>query len=651
MSSTFVGAQSHTVPMAAVVATDDPDAIEAAERREPPMITATLVLPRLRSDEVTAPAKPRARRRLWVDAGVFVAFVLIAFAVTYQYWLTGHVSAGDVSDQAFFEYMLAHGAHSLVHLSNPLFASQLNVPVGVNLMDNTSILALAIPLTPITLWLGPATSFALLMTFGLAATAGAWYFVLSRHVVTSRSAAIIGGLVAGFGPGMISHTTGHPNIIAQFLVPFIAWQTLRLREPGRALRNGLGLGALAVVQVFINEEVLFNLAFGLAVFIAMIAVSKRRTISADVRPFLAGLGVAVAFSAVLLAYPLWWQFFGPNTYHGLSAGVKAFSTDVAAFPAFGTQSIFGSITNDAHLSQSIAEQNTFFGWPMLIAVVAAIYWLRRQVVARALAAAGLVLALLSLGATIKVDGHDTGIPGPWRLVGNLPVFNAAVPTRISLLILPIVATLIALAHDKAMVITRTKATSKIAARPRARQMRFAWCFLVGLALVASIPTPIPTQKLAPTPAFISSGEFRAYVSLTQTVLPVPLPGPGVVDSMFWAARSNLAFQLPRGYFLGPDPTSHDVAFFGAPARPTAVLIADVISDDEPAIVQKSDRKAAIADLRFWHVAVIVQTPNGPADKALRTTISDLVGAKPKFIGGVWVWDVRKLTAGKATSDL
>lgn len=607
-----------------------------------------------RSTTAKADEAPAARGWRWREAGVYAAFLLIAFWITNQYWIGGHVSAVDVSDQAFFEYMLAHGAQAITHFTNPFYTVQLNVPVGVNLMVNTSILALAIPLAPITLLFGPQVSFALLMTLGLAGTAGAWYFLLSRQVVTSRSAAVVGGLIAGFGPGMISHANGHPNIIAQFLVPFIAWRTLKLREAGRSIRNGLILGLLVIIQVFINEEVLFIVALGLAVFVGAIALSRRSTLRAEIRPFLTGLSVAIGVAAVVLAYPLWWQFFGPNTYRGLSVGVKAFSTDLAAFPAFATRSVFGSFTNNPKLAQSAAEQNTFLGWPLLLACGVAIYWLRRHVVARALAITGFVLGVLSLGPTIKLNGRSTGIPGPWRLLNDLPVFNSAVPTRFSLLVLPIVAVLVALAHDKALSLdapAHPLASSTAGTRARARQARFAWCLLLVLALVAVIPTPVPTQKVAPTPAFFSTGEWKNYVPAGETVLPVPLPAPSVVDAMFWAARSDLSFSMPRGYFLGPDPDHGNVAFFGAPARPTASLIENVILQNMSVIVHRSDRKAAIVDLRYWRVAAIVLVPGTPADKPLRETISDLIGIKPKFIDGVWVWNVKRLVAGHSSADL
>ncbi len=82
----------------------------------------------------------------------------------------------------------------------------------------------------------------LLLTLGLAGTAAAWYWVLSRHLVRSRLAAWLGGLWCGFCPAMIAHANGHINFVSQYVVPFIVYQALRLREPGRVLRGGVASG-------------------------------------------------------------------------------------------------------------------------------------------------------------------------------------------------------------------------------------------------------------------------------------------------------------------------------------------------------------------------------------------------------------------------
>ena len=129
------------------------------------------------------------------------------------------------------------------------------------------MLALTLAVAPITHFLGVGVSMVLLLTLGLAGTAAAWYWVLSRHLVRSRPAAWIGGLWCGFAPAMVSHANGHVNFVSQFVVPFIVWQVLRLREPGRVVRGGVILGLLVVLQVFINEETLLFTALTLGVFV------------------------------------------------------------------------------------------------------------------------------------------------------------------------------------------------------------------------------------------------------------------------------------------------------------------------------------------------------------------------------------------------
>src|SRR5947207_217552 len=102
---------------------------------------------------------------------------------------TGRELRDNKQDQIFFEWVLSHGARVLSHGDNPFFADQLNVPHGVNLMANTSILGAALPLAPVTLLFGPAVSVLVLLTLGPAGTATAWYLVLSREIVRTRLAA------------------------------------------------------------------------------------------------------------------------------------------------------------------------------------------------------------------------------------------------------------------------------------------------------------------------------------------------------------------------------------------------------------------------------------------------------------------------------
>ncbi len=146
--------------------------------------------------------------------------------------------ADNYQDQVFFEWVLTHAARLFTHGDSPIFTDQLNAPLGVNLMANTSILGLALPLAPITLLFGAPVTFAIISTLAPAGTAFSWFFMLQRcEVVRSRTAAYLGALFCGFAPAMVSQTTGHPNIAGQYLIPLVLWAVFRLREPGGCLRR------------------------------------------------------------------------------------------------------------------------------------------------------------------------------------------------------------------------------------------------------------------------------------------------------------------------------------------------------------------------------------------------------------------------------
>nr|BFE75171.1 hypothetical protein GCM10020092_084720 [Actinoplanes digitatis] len=286
-------------------------------------------------------AVPEMRTRGYVDVWALTSYLVLAVIVLIQLWISpgGRVLAANDDDHGFFSFVMAHGERVLFHGANPLFSDRMNVPDGVNMMANTTVLALSLPMAPVTHFLGVGVSVVLLLTLGLASTAFAWYWVLSRHLVTGPVAAWIGGLWCGFAPTMVSHANGHINFVSLFVVPFIVWQVLRLREPGRAVRGGIVLGLLVVLQVFINEETLLFTALTLGVFVAAYAALAWRTAVGYARRFAAGLAVAAGTALVFLAYPLWFQFNGPQSYSGQPFEPGKFVTDLLALGAYARQSL------------------------------------------------------------------------------------------------------------------------------------------------------------------------------------------------------------------------------------------------------------------------------------------------------------------------
>ncbi|WP_433076022.1 hypothetical protein ACQP1P_30620 [Dactylosporangium sp. CA-052675] len=399
-------------------------------------------------------------REVRAAAVALLTYVVCAVLVLQHLWADpqGRMFADNTQDQIFFEWVLTHAARFFTHGDNPFFTDQLNAPVGVNLMANTSVLGLALPLAPVTLLFGAGVTFVLIDTIALAGTAAAWYFILSRHVVTSRAAAWVGGLFCGFAPSMISQSTGHPNIAGQFLIPFIVWNVLRLREPGPVLRRGLVLGAVVLYQCFINEEVLFLTAVAMAVFL-LVYLHPRDYLPA-IRSALPAVLVGAVAAGVLLAVPLYHQFFGPQAYRGLPDFVHGFSSDLGSFQAFSRRSILAP--DDLGVIEKMGgatEENTFFGLPLLGLTLAATVALWRQRAARALFATALVFAVLSLGTVVRYNGQETSWHGPWKWVHELPLFDSVVPTRLGLVIAPLLGVLLAMVVDRFVVGVPAPATA------------------------------------------------------------------------------------------------------------------------------------------------------------------------------------------------
>jgi hypothetical protein len=580
-----------------------------------------------------------ANRHLWA----VTAYLALAGWVTERFWLhLGRYSVADNGqDHIQFEYYLVWATRVVTKLENPFHLARMNVPDGVNLMANTPAYGLTIPLVPVTLLFGPQVSFAVMTMIAIGGTAAAWYWLFYRHLVGSWIAALVGGAFCGFGPGMLAQALAHPNIAAQFVVPLILAQLIMLRIPGRTVRRGLVLGLLITYQAFINEEILFFTALCCAVFFGTWALARRRDAAKAARSFLGGLGIAAGVAGALLAYPLRHQFSGPGAYHGMWYGAERFGADLRSYVLFSSRSIAGSPGN-ARFSEVVAEQNAYFGWPLLVAcaVLIATMWRRRPALVLAVCVTGAFAFLMSLGPRLIVNGHRSTIPGPYNVVFHLPLFDSVIATRWSLALIPMVATLLALWLDTML------AAARRAPRDQAGAMRVVAAALVIVALLPLAPRRIDTNVALPIPRFFSSGEWRGYVPAGRTVVPVPLASNAQGEEpMRWAAETGVEPAMPGGYFLGPDPrTPERRSMFGSPPRPTSNLFIRVDRSGRVPRITATDRANAVADLRYWRAGIVVVPAERSHEKALRELVTRLLGFEPAWRNGVWVWDVRYLAS-------
>jgi hypothetical protein len=615
-------------------------------------VTSTAPATASRPDEPDEPAKPARgvppasrwlrlgtvlRRPAAIDLGVVLLFLIFAGWLTHGLWPNPgtRVLSLNAEDQTLYEWFLAHDSRILFG-DFSLVTDRLNAPDGVNLMANTSVIAIGALFAPVTVAFGVPAAFALIVATNLALTAGAWYLLFARVLGLRRAAAAVGGFVCGFAPGMVSQSISHLHMSAQWLVPAIVWLVIRMARAAdpehpdgaagwrrRLLIASIGLGALVSVQVFVGEEVLFLTAVTLAVFSLGYAAADRDGARRVWPRFGAGLLVAAGVGTTLLAYPLTVQFAGPQSVSGGLFSPDYFSADLASYPAISALSVLGS---DAatRLTTGPSEYNTFLGWPLLLVTVGCVAWLRRRPVIAASVVAGAAMAWLSLGPRVVVSGVHTGIWAPYELLRGLPIVEGALPMRFALALIPLIGTVLGVAVDRAL-------------RSPTPAVRLGVAALVLAALLPIIPAPLPTAARPPVPTFITSGHWRQCMPAGGVLVPVPLPTPQRPDPMRWAAAANAEFGLPEGFFIGPYAGAGK-ASIGTASRPTSALIAKVAQTGQVPPIGADQVAQAARDVDFWGASCVALATAEPNAGPLRATLEGLFGpARP--IADAWVWRV------------
>jgi dolichyl-phosphate beta-glucosyltransferase len=576
------------------------------------------------------------------DAVAAVLFLAMAVALySGRFFDPAHRYLTDsLQDQNQWEWFFAVTADNVAHLRNPLFSDLQGVPEGVNLMANTAMLGLSVPLTPATLLLGPAVTLSLVTTLGLAATAAAWYWLIVRRLVAQRGAAFAGATLAAFAPPMVSHANAHPNFVVLFMIPLIVDRALRLcggTRNTRTTRDAVILGLMAAYQLFLGEEALLLAALGMLLFTAGYAAVRPRAARQAVRPLLRGLAVAAAVCLPLVVYPLAWQFSGPQSYthidHGLGTGTgtgPGTANTVRALLTFAERSLLaGDADRAAALSLNPTEQNAFYGWPLLLLALAITVRLWRRPAVRALAFTAAGAAVLSLGPRVNVPLTGTTVPGPWALLADRPLFESVIESRVAMICAPVLGMLLALAIGRL-------------ATARSLGTQYAGLLAIGLALLPLVPAPLRSEPRAEVPAFFTDGTWKAYVRPGESLVPVPLPEPAAAEALHWQTAAGLGFPMPGGYFNGPYGDGDRSGVYGVPLRWTASVLQDVRATGVAPVVDERGRAETRTDLAYWKAGALVLVPQ-PRDGVLRTTVEKLVGRPGRWVDGVWVWDLHEGT--------
>ncbi|MDQ2961405.1 MAG: hypothetical protein M3R48_10220 [Candidatus Dormibacteraeota bacterium] len=565
----------------------------------------------------------RRRRR---HALVLLGFVVLAALIFLPADLhaTSVMIGATTADNSQHVWFLRWLPYALATHQNPLFTTNLIEPGGVNLMWNTWIPLPALLLSPLTLLLGPVASFDIAVTLGVALSAWCAYLAAVR-LLRRRLAAVAAGAAYGFSPFLFDQSyTGHSNMVIAVVPPLmliVLDTVLRGNTPAR--RAGLLFGALMIAQFLITEELLASEALMILVGLACLAVMNRGQVRQRLPHVVRSLLWALALFIPVVAYPVWFQFFGPLVPHQLLTSKNFFVTDLLnVFLPTTSQGLEPSFARDVanHYAGNSGEWGGYIGLPMLAVVgwTAWRHWERPLV--RFLCVGALAALVLSFGSTLHVGGVDTHIPLPGLVLEHLPILENLVPARFAVYVALLCALLFGVFIDSLP--------------SRVQTVRWTLVSTVLIAATFVPPLPFPTRPAA-TPTFFTSSPTALPPG--RDVLVVPFSHDFYsTQAVLWQAEAGMSFSMPEGYIIDRQPNG--AAGQGpAPSLTSATLVAIAAGTETGAQVPAPQRAQMLRELRSWHISEVVL---GPMDHgaAMREFLVGLLGGQPVDVAGAAVWD-------------
>lgn len=458
---------------------------------------------------------------------------------------------GDPSQMAWF---FGWTAHALATGHNPFFTSAANAPHGLNLAQMTSMPLLGVLFAPVTLLIGPVVSVNVCFALAMPASAASAYLVF-RHWKIWPPAAALGGLVFGFSPYMIYEGSLHLNLLFVPLVPLIVATLVELfRRPRHPLRWGAALGGLVVAQYFISSEVLaltvlMSIA-GLMMVGASWAQTRRDELGAALRPAVKGVAVAAGIALVVLSYPIWFGFDGPQHYSGLlPLSSPVFDAHVGQFVLATPLQLVHPALGNAGASQpgnSYFLEGAYLGLGVLAALAVLLWVCRRSPRVRLAAVLGAISVVLSFGAYADVNGKAA--PLPFLVLSKVPMLADIVPLRFALTTAACVAALVAFALDTIHREGARRPHGAAHSKPTNWRANAALAAVSLAVVVTWLPAwPYASQSVQKLPPAV----VATLPADDPLVLTYPYPLPEHDSAMLWQAEAGFPFRLSGAYAWVP----------------------------------------------------------------------------------------------------
>jgi hypothetical protein len=566
---------------------------------------------------------------------VGLVYVALGFVLWVHAWSAGattHTLCG-CGDPALFTWFFQWPATALAHGENPFFSTALFHPGGINLLAQTSVTGLSIPLVPVTWIWGPVASLNVACTLTPAVTAFT-AFVAVRRWAPWTPAAFVGGLLYGFSPLVLTSLEfAHLMTAALMLLPLIliALDEILLRQRHSAVWSGVLLGLLFAVQFFLSSELLALTALvavlGVLVLVAAALVADRTELRRLAPHAATGLGVGVGVGAVLLVWPVWFALDGPAHLSGLvwpNVGVIG-GFIPSSFVAPGYPPRLHSFFPLSGYEGAPLASEAYLGWSLLAVFVAGLVAFRRD---RRLWFFGFLLVLCGVCSL----GIRRGQWEPARLFDRLPVLDNVIQQRFMAI------GFLAAAVFLAVLLQRVHALL-----PDWRGALGA----LAVGAVALVPMGVTFGGRLP---FVMEQVVlpRWYAQVAprlppgRVLLSYPAPFSGVQSALTWQAVLGMPYSQAGGG--GPQGVASRA---GTAAAGFELLSALSLAEPQPPPAGSPTQLAAVRHaLSVWEVNTVVVAPDPaiPPQQLGRDPVyaaafmTAALGRPPALQAGAWVWN-------------
>lgn len=434
-----------------------------------------------------------SRRRALAAGLLVLSYLALALICTYplvRHFSTHHVGEAQGDAKIYlWNYWWTRRAITELGVS-PLATNAIFYPIGIGLAFHTLALLQGLFFIPLSALAGDVAGANLIVLWTFVASALAAY-ALARTAGASPAGAFLAGIAFGYCPYRLARLSGHYDLLGTEWIALYALVTWKLVEKERgslALVVAAGLLAAACGYTSLSYFVF------LALFTAVVLIFHARRMRSLAPRLLASGGVA----AVLLL-PLLHQAFADRArwtyppYPGADRYVADLSSYLVPSPK---QTLLGPHLGHA-FDENLTETTVFAGY-LVAAVGLAGLWFRRRIEGIGFWLAGAAtFFVLSLGNSLHILGHDTGIPLPFRLLTEIPILdNLRAPSRLSILTQLCLAVVLALVWSYMIGTRRLRS-----------QMTVLLTTAAAIVLVAeslAIPAPLFSAGMSPIFARIAA---------------------------------------------------------------------------------------------------------------------------------------------------